>query len=59
MRINLLTTAMITSLASISSINRVWDASPFFFAPQSYPISTGKTGIAAARREAKRRRRSR
>lgn len=59
MRINLLTTAMITSLASLSSINRVWNSSPFLFAAQSYPINTGKTGIAAARREAKRRRRAR
>jgi len=49
---------MITSLASLSSINRVWDSSPFPFAAQSYPINTGKTGIAAARREAKRRRRA-
>lgn len=58
MRINLLTTAMITSLGSMSSINRAWNSLPFLFAAQSYPVSAGKTGIAAARRQAKRRRRA-
>lgn len=58
MRINLLTTAMITSLGSLSSINRAWNSLPYLIAAQSYPVNTGKTGIAAARREAKKRRRA-
>lgn len=57
MRIALLT-ALVTKLHAVPEVNPFWVNDPFLFTPQSYPINTGKTGIAAARREAKRRRRA-
>lgn len=58
MRIALLT-ALVTKLHAVPVANPFWVNEPFLFTSPSYPISTGKTGIAAARREAKKRRRSR
>ncbi|EGT0641237.1 hypothetical protein JAG25_003829 [Citrobacter werkmanii] len=46
------------SMASIKSLSFA-EISPTFCANNSYPIGGGKTGIAAARRAAKKRRRSR
>lgn len=49
---------MSATLASVKS----WSAatlSPYLYAGFSYPVSSGKTGIAAARRAAKKRRRAR
>lgn len=46
-------------MESLSSGRAMWDVLPAKTKGFSYPINSGKTGIAAARREAKRRRRSR
>ena len=46
-------------MESLSKGHSMWEVLPAKTKGFSYPINTGKTGIAAARREAKRRRRAR
>lgn len=57
-RTTLALAVMSTAMASIKSWS-VAEISPALFTPHSYPVSGGKTGIAAARRAAKKRRRAR
>lgn len=52
----------IMSASMTSASIRSWnfaEISPLLFASNSYPVSGGKTGITAARRAAKKRRRAR
>lgn len=49
---------MSATLASVKSWSNA-TLSPSLYAGFSYPVSGGKTGIAAARRDAKKRRRAR
>lgn len=49
---------MAGTLASVKSWN-IAEISPSLYTGNSYPVSGGKTGIAAARRAAKKRRRAR
>lgn len=57
-RASIFLAAMAGTLASIKPYS-IAEISPFLYTGNSYPVSGGKTGIAAARRAAKKRRRAR